>query len=715
MAENHHPASAQPPQRLARAASALLLFLLVAGFFWKLVLTNQFTWLAGADIASQVLPWYQFQASEFHAGRFPFWDPNQALGQPLLAQAQPGTAYPLNWLLFSLPLRQGWIRQSFLHWYFVLIHWMAAALMYRFSRDLRAPRPAAIFAGLVFALAGYMGSYDWPQMLNGALWGPAVLMFLFRVARGHKVVQSSVLGGFCLGLAWLAGHHQVPLYLSLIAGFGWLFLLAERVHLRRRLAGLAAFWSMTAATGAFLFLPTLEYARRSVRWVGLPDPVGWGDKVPVDIHRHWTFEPSALLGIVLPGFFANVEPFLGVTAFTLALLGVALAWERRETRWLAAIGVAGVVYSLSDSSFLHGWLYSMAPLVDKARNPGTAIYVFHLAASALAAVGAAAALEFRLSPWLKHAARACLVFGAAIFALRAGQALLTRYNAGGDQRPFAVALASLLLAGLFLWIRRGDFSRPVVCSLFIALFFLEAGQMANNIYLPSVKEEQRIAALLAQGRNANLAEFLRRQPQPLRFETEANDVPFNFGDWHGLSAADGYLAGKTQNVFRLELHTAPTKRLLGVEYLLASKPTEFHQELVLKGSHGLNLYRNPAVNPRAWVVHEVLSVPHAGHIAPTIADPQRDWRRAAFVVGPAPKVESCAGDEPVVFRAYDSGRVSLSARLQCAGFLVLTDTWYPGWRATVDGRETPIHEAYGALRGVVVPAGAHTVEFRYRP
>jgi uncharacterized membrane protein YfhO len=46
---------------------------------------------------------------------------------------------------------------------------------------------------------------------------------------------------------------------------------------------------------------------------------------------------------------------------------------------------------------------------------------------------------------------------------------------------------------------------------------------------------------------------------------------------------------------------------------------------------------------------------------------------------------------------------------------VLTDTWYPGWRATVDGRETPIHEAYGALRGVVLPAGAHTVEFRYRP
>jgi uncharacterized membrane protein YfhO len=47
--------------------------------------------------------------------------------------------------------------------------------------------------------------------------------------------------------------------------------------------------------------------------------------------------------------------------------------------------------------------------------------------------------------------------------------------------------------------------------------------------------------------------------------------------------------------------------------------------------------------------------------------------------------------------------------------VILTDSWFPGWRATVDGHPTPILKAYGAFRGVVVDAGDHTIEMRYRP
>src|SRR5271165_2112521 len=96
---------------LRRAAAPLLLVLIVIGFYWKLTLTNQFTWLAQPDLSSMVLPWFQLQASEWHAGRFPLWDPYAWGGQPLLAQSQPGAAYPLNWLLFLAPLKHTWIRQ----------------------------------------------------------------------------------------------------------------------------------------------------------------------------------------------------------------------------------------------------------------------------------------------------------------------------------------------------------------------------------------------------------------------------------------------------------------------------------------------------------------------------------------------------------------------------------------------------------------------------
>ena len=54
---------------------AALLFLTLAAFFWKLTLTKQFTWTRGPDLAEQVLPWFQLQATEWHAGRIPLWDP----------------------------------------------------------------------------------------------------------------------------------------------------------------------------------------------------------------------------------------------------------------------------------------------------------------------------------------------------------------------------------------------------------------------------------------------------------------------------------------------------------------------------------------------------------------------------------------------------------------------------------------------------------------
>ena len=49
------------------------------------------------------------------------------------------------------------------------------------------------------------------------------------------------------------------------------------------------------------------------------------------------------------------------------------------------------------------------------------------------------------------------------------------------------------------------------------------------------------------------------------------------------------------------------------------------------------------------------------------------------------------------------------------GYLVLTDTWYPGWRAFVDGEETPVLRADLAFRSVLVPAGQHRITFDYRP
>jgi uncharacterized membrane protein YfhO len=74
-----------------------------------------------------------------------------------------------------------------------------------------------------------------------------------------------------------------------------------------------------------------------------------------------------------------------------------------------------------------------------------------------------------------------------------------------------------------------------------------------------------------------------------------------------------------------------------------------------------------------------------------------------------------AGTDPVTFEHDADTSVELRVHAARPGLVVLGDTYYPGWDATVDGRSAAIHPTNVAFRGVLVPAGTHTVRFDYRP
>jgi uncharacterized membrane protein YfhO len=66
-------------------------------------------------------------------------------------------------------------------------------------------------------------------------------------------------------------------------------------------------------------------------------------------------------------------------------------------------------------------------------------------------------------------------------------------------------------------------------------------------------------------------------------------------------------------------------------------------------------------------------------------------------------------------REYGSTRVRVTTAADTAAYLVLTDTWFPGWRARVDGRDATLWRADHAFRAVWIPPGKHEVEFRFEP
>src|SRR5580704_3626500 len=329
VAENHQRDWKRAWLRRLAAPAALLVISVL--FHWKLVLTNQYTWLEAPDIGSLILPWFQFQAGEWHEGRFPMWDPNSWTGQPLFGQGQPGAAYPPNWLMFWMPLNShGWLRQDVLHWYYVLIHFLAALTCYALARELGRSKGASIVAGSIFALGGYVAYTDWPQMLNGAVWAPLVFLYLFRVMRGKRIWASSLLSGFFLGVAWLVGHHQLPLFVSIAAAIFWIAIIATGQSRARMVWLAAAAFVITGMTSAFQTLPMAEYGRQAVRWVGAADPEGLGQTVAYELHKPYSLKPISILGLVIPGVEHNAYvSYVGAVAVTLALLGAIQSWKDR--------------------------------------------------------------------------------------------------------------------------------------------------------------------------------------------------------------------------------------------------------------------------------------------------------------------------------------------------------------------------------------------------
>lgn len=106
----------------------------------------------------------------------------------------------------------------------------------------------------------------------------------------------------------------------------------------------------------------------------------------------------------------------------------------------------------------------------------------------------------------------------------------------------------------------------------------------------------------------------------------------------------------------------------------------------------LNLMRDPAFDPAETIV---LSVPDPNGLIPLAPGPQ--------------------GEDSAQITAYSAEHISVEVTSSAEGYLMLTDAFYPGWRALVNGRPTDILRADVMFRAVRVPAGASTVVFEYRP
>jgi hypothetical protein len=683
-----------------------VLLLIAVLFYWKLTLTNQFTWLENPDAANLDLPWLQFQADEWHRGRFPLWDPNGWFGQPLIGQGQPGAAYPPNWLLFLVPLKHGWIRQSALNWYFVLIRYFAALACYALARDLGRSRAASVLAGCIYGLGGYVAQTIAPQMVNGAVWTPLVFLYLFRAERGQRPLASAVLSGFFLGFGWLAGHHQMNLFVTMAAAGLWIWLAVREGKLNLSMARLAAISLIVAAlASAFQTIPMAEYGRRSVRWVGTAEPQGLGQTVPYSIHQQYSLKPISTFGIFIPNLDYKFGFYIGIVAFTLGVAGALLAWRERQVRWLATIGLGGLFFALGPNSVFHGVLYSLVPLVDKARVPGSGSLLFALGVASLAAYAADLLSQLEYREGSRRAGR-WLVIAAAIIAVAAFTIFLGNLQTPTDDRLIIPAIAAVLAAAILAGWRNGGLSPQAGLVCLIGLVLFELGNVSTHTFANRYEPSQN-HYLHPLAEHADLVAFVRKDGEAARVEYDDQAIPYNIGDWYGIETFNAYTASVTANIWGMSIFSADAKNFFGIRYYIGKAPPRQGLQEVFSGASGLKVFQNPTAFPRVWSVHRLVAGPGEG-FHPRLATFLQEKTSPSFG-------ECAGGNDDVQMPVHQPNFIRMTADLKCRGMVILTDTWFPGWRARVDGRTARIYEVDGGVRGVMVDGGRHTIEMRYRP
>jgi hypothetical protein len=758
--QSDDPAAALHAPRFAFGWASLVYLVCTFSLAWP-ALAGKFLVNSHSDQYIAGYAFREFAAATLRAtGQFPLWNPYLFGGMPYIAAMHGDIFYPTFLLRLILPT------DIAMTWGFIIHLFLAGIFTFGFLRSIGYSCPGALIGGLAYMMSGQIASYVSPghdgKLFVSALF-PLALWTLYRGIRGGR---ASSWGAFALivGLAVLSPHPQLLQYMLLACGAYALFLafakvdsgrLARDLAVKRLAAALAAV-VVGLAIGAVQYLPVREYVKWSPRAGGLAD---------YRVATSYAWPPEELLNTYLPQFSGMLDAYWGrngihlhsdyAGAVVLVLAGAAFLGLRSDSRrkhiifWSAAL-VISILWSLGSATPFYRLPYAIVPGTKFFRAPATIFFVGTLAIAVLASAGTERFLQLRVS---RKYLIGWLVFGGAIALLASAGALTTIASSFADERQldgvesnrraliagawrsfaFVALTAALGFALLRDKIPARYASWGLVGLMAVDLWSVERlywmfSAPAKSIYasdeiIQTIQAEQQPARVLALP--------ARRSPEPDAFLT--GDALMS----HRVRGVLGYHGNQLGRYNELvgtyeaepRLLTPNVLQLTNTKFVLTNIPelpfipnTKLVKGPVRNASgEETYLFRLEGDHPYAWVTPVAVKA-NDEQVLATLLDPRFDVRRAALFdseadVSVADAVRALPEPLPITttVRRYEPGRVEidLSAPAPRGAALIVSENYYPGWRATVDGKPGRIGRADLSLIGVELPEGARRVELEF--
>lgn len=708
-----------------------------------------------SDVFDNELPSLTSIPADFRQFGFTLWDIHLTGGNALLSQFPIGPYTPDVLLSFvTTPF------VAYFLTYFALV-FLAGYGMHLFLRDSLELPLIACFAGGILATFSF-----WHYVLGFVV--PLIPLHLWLTDRAladgrrRNWVGLALLGAFELyaGLLQLAALLAImQIGYVIVAGWGSRMRVARNVIL-----GVGA-WAVSLALFAPVLFTELVYLPISQRNSWNLDYL-YVNQPAEALKGAVEFFAAILVGVPVQSISGTGAIygtfFLGAIALPFLLLGLFTRGRSAREKYLLTLLLALPIadYLLVIATPLQaqaGFIKSFQFVRIEHFLPFLLQVTAALGIASVARSGLRAAIGGRIKSLLFTMVLVGLVAEAGFAALRVVQSAAGNDTAHVLVLGWIYAAAALVLVapwlGAVLLLKRGWRGiAPARVGAVLLVGFLVALAGERALYTHAERFLNGVGSYAAVDLEDPAQAYIAAQPNPGYQRTmTAGDDP-NRMLLAGLSDIGGYQTGYPQSYQNLYgvltepyLATDPAKweyfhywgsrayvfgpqvrwpiaDLMGVRWIFARGMTFDDSRLTVRYTWAdVTVYENSNTFPRVFITDTQRCYATEAEVLEAMSRAgDADLRAAAFVVSTSGCTGESAGPSAVSTASaditqYTPDQVTIEASSASASTLVLTDTYAPGWVASVNGRDVPITQVDGAFRGVSVPAGRSLVVFRYRP